>query len=267
MAALLIGQAAAVLTLTAAVIYTAGDLVLGLKLWDSQVPWETVLSSMPRNLILINAANSLIPACAVAVPIYYIYNRVYESGFRRGVVLVPLIAAAVTSLAMIYLLPRNAHSVKMGSVSDKVRPSLQLVGTSLEISAVVMLLAFVGVWLVCEHITNAPVRHFLGAGMVALAFTPCVASINASYPLPEVTLCGSGFSANDGGGRHYMNADLISSDGQSVYVTDLVGFVPGNPNNIVAVIPASSIKAQSIGFINSNCDYLAPDSASRSPVK
>lgn len=80
--ALVIGQATAILALAVAVIYAAGDLDLGFKLWFLHDTWAPVLGGLPKNLVLVSAINDAIPALIVAMPIYYAYYLFRKSKYH-----------------------------------------------------------------------------------------------------------------------------------------------------------------------------------------
>ncbi len=64
----LLAQAAAGLTLTAALIYGAGALTIALRLYFTHLPWESVLSQLPHDLLLTTGfAQVVLPAAIIGV--------------------------------------------------------------------------------------------------------------------------------------------------------------------------------------------------------
>jgi hypothetical protein len=62
----LLAQAAAGLTLTAALIYGAGALTIALRLYFTHLPWESVLSQLPHDLLLTTGfAQVVLPAAII----------------------------------------------------------------------------------------------------------------------------------------------------------------------------------------------------------
>src|ERR1700756_5836431 len=74
-AAQVIGQATAVLAVAGDVLYAAGGLSLGLKLWYDQYSWEPVLGQLPGNLLLINAIVVIAPAIVIGLVAYVGYEK------------------------------------------------------------------------------------------------------------------------------------------------------------------------------------------------
>jgi hypothetical protein len=62
----LLAQATAALGLAVALIYAAGGLSLGLKLWFLRVPWTTVLGQLPHDPLIITAVGQVVVPCLAA---------------------------------------------------------------------------------------------------------------------------------------------------------------------------------------------------------
>ena len=62
----LLAQATAALALAVALIYAAGGLSLGLKLWFLRVPWTTVLGQLPHDPLIITAVGQVVVPCLAA---------------------------------------------------------------------------------------------------------------------------------------------------------------------------------------------------------
>lgn len=246
--ALLIGQAAAVLAVAVAIVYAAGALFLGFKLWFIQDTWGPVLGGLPRDLILVSAISDVIPALIAAIPVYLLYYRSHPKKethywtFWR--LLVMFVSAAVLALTtgLFLFFTRNYFYAKV------LRPWWEIVLTCFVINIIVIPLALYFLWLVDTSSLSQQLRRFLGVGIVALALIPCVASVYATFPLPKVVLCGPAFYYADADGRHYMIGNLIGSSGQWVYVAETrtskskVAF-----GHYISVVPLSAVKLETIG--------------------
>jgi hypothetical protein len=62
----LLAQATAAVALAVALIYAAGGLALGLKLWFLGVPWTTVLGQLPHDPLIITAVGQVVVPCLAA---------------------------------------------------------------------------------------------------------------------------------------------------------------------------------------------------------
>src|ERR1035438_288202 len=62
----LLAQATSALALAVALIYAAGGLALGLKLWFLRVPWTTVLGQLPQDPLIITAVGQVVVPCLAA---------------------------------------------------------------------------------------------------------------------------------------------------------------------------------------------------------
>ncbi len=265
--ALLIGQATAVLALGVAVIYAAGDLQLGFKIWFIQDTWAPILGGLPQALILTNAISDIIPALIAAVPIYWVYRKFYHPGRKRDYrparqVFATLISAAVLSLITGLTLVFTIHYFK----AHVLRPWLNIVITCFVINIVVIGLALSALWLIDDHCRSQLMRRTLGAGVTAIALIPCVASVYAAFPLPRVVLCGPGFYYTDSSGRHYMVGNLIGNAGQSVYIAETRANQNIATGDYISVVPLSAVQDETIGAY-AECHNLAqvPTGAQSAP--
>jgi hypothetical protein len=256
---LLIGQATAVLAAAVAVIYGAGALSLGLKLWYVKDPWAAVLGQLPRNFLLVDAFSEvMIPVIIIGACAYLIYDRIEPISARinrkflhAARILAWLSLAALLAAVPLVFLILTTRSV----LPEVIRPYW-------EIYVCCFVLNFVSVGLALFFLLRAPL--VVGMGIVALALVPCVASASASFPLPKVVLCGPDFSHVDNSGRHYAIGNLIGTDGQWVYVAETRTRSLRNSNEIVylgnyiAVIPTSAVELESIGQDGECNDVQAP---------
>lgn len=273
--ALLIAQATAALALAFAVIYAAGDLQLGFKIWYIQDTWAPVLGGMPQELVLVNAISDLIPALVAAIPIYYVYQRCYDPNRGRGSdyrlrrqFSVMLISAAVLSL----ITGLSLHFTARYFYPDVLRPWLDVVIACFVINIVVVGSALAVLWLVDIHNRSNPLaRRVLGLGVTAIALVPCVASVYAAFPLPQVVLCGPGFYYQDQNGRHYMIGNLIGNAGQLVYVAETRTSMTAKyglyaSGHYISVVPLSEVEDETVGS-SAECHNLVQVPASVQPAR
>jgi hypothetical protein len=266
---LLLGQATAVLALAVGVIYAAGELALGLKIYYIKAPWGPVLDGMPKNFILVNAIDDLIPALIAAVPIYYVYSkfskpekpnrRNRKTRFRLpGQVLLVLVAALLAALVTFLFLQKTKHFFSSGVL----RPEHQIIYASFAMSVVMMGLGIAGLSAIDRRIQSVLARRLFGTAIVAVALVPCVASAYASFPLPGVTLCGPSFAADDGG-DHDTIGNLIGNSGDWAYVAQFNYDDPHDTSkatsSFISVLPLSEVKYESIsvGDNDAGCVNLA----------
>ncbi len=87
----LVGQAAAGITLAAALVYGAGALTVALRLDFTHLQWESVLGQIPRDLIITNGFGQVVLPAAIigmlgAILLNFLVNEKHDSGHGRGVV-------------------------------------------------------------------------------------------------------------------------------------------------------------------------------------
>jgi hypothetical protein len=256
--ALLIGQAAAVLAVAVAVVYAAGALLLGFKLWFIQDTWAPVLGGLPRDLVLVNAISDVIPALIAAIPVYFLYYRWHRKRGRTRYLtlwrlLVVLVSAAVLALITGLFLFFTGHYF----YAMVLRPWWEIVLTCFVINVIVIWLALYFLWLVDTSGRSQQLRRFFGVGIVALALIPCVASVYAAFPLPRVVLCGPAFYYSDADGRHYMVGNLIGSSGQWIYVAETRASKSVAFGRYISVVPLSAVNLETIGA-SAECHNLVP---------
>lgn len=254
--AVLVGQATAVLAVAAAVIYAAGALSLGLKLWFIQDTWAPVLGQLPHDLILANAISDVIPALIAAMPVYWLYRGWYtkkKDHQRLRQALAVLASAVVLALATgIFLFAARPDYYK-----NTLRPWWEILPVCFAINLIVIWLAIYLLRQVDASSTSQQLRRFLGVAIVALALIPCAASVYAAFPLPKVVLCGSAFYYSDTDGRHYMIGNLIGSSGQWVYVAETRASNSVAYGRYVSIVPLSAVNLETVGT-SAECHNLAP---------
>jgi len=265
---LLLGQATAVLALTVGVIYAAGELALGLKIYYIKAPWAPVLDGMPKNFILVNAIDDLIPALIAAVPVYYIYGKFATlkkpNGHNKRTryllprqALIVLVGALFTSLVTFLFLQQTKGYFAQGVL----RPERQIIIASFAMSVVMMGVGITGLTVLHRRMRSALARQLFGTAIVAVALVPAVASAYAAFPLPGVNLCGPSFAADDAG-YHAADGNLIGNSGDWAYIAQFNRNPPKSDNVTsvnIAVVPLPEVKYESITFGDSNvgCGNLA----------
>jgi hypothetical protein len=276
--ALLIGQATALLALVAAVIYAAGDLYLGFKLWFLRDTWAPVLSGLPRDLVLVSAIGDTILALIAALPTYYCYRQFRAFIAKREArhssrrprwpllflrILGILLSAVILSVVPVLFIVIYTHRL---FAPDVLQPLHRIFWVCLVINLVVVGLGSLALWLVDTDDRSPVLRHSLSVGAMAIAFIPCAASVYATYPLPRVVLCGPAFYYMDSAGRHYMVGNLIGDTGQWAYVAETRKTINGiAAGAYISEVPLSAVRLETIGP-SAECDNLVPMPASPQPT-
>ena len=253
----IIGQATAVLAVAAAVIYAAGGLSLGLKLWYDQFPWAPVLGQLPKGFLLVNAIVVVAFAIVIGLAAYSLYKG--QKGLRdllssRGAkswALSVVAAAVLACLPLVFLL-----LVRRTTIHGVIRPYWQVFLACLVLNFVFIRIALY----LLPKINVQGLQEILGVAVLAFAFVPVVASIQATFRFPVVALCGPEFS-NHGTHSRYAIGNLIGTSGQWIYVSEAVTSSSKPPKflgSYIAVIPLSAVRLESIGSITSCGDLRAP---------
>jgi hypothetical protein len=247
-AALFIGQATAVIAVAAAVIYAAGGLALGLRLWYDQYSWQPVLGELPKSFLLVDALIVLAFAVTIAVVTYPLYERVKRSG--RGQNFRPLSfwlwsvasAAALAVVPLVFL-----HFVRRTTLTGVIRPYWQIF-----VFCWILNLFFValGRYMLPKINVNG-LQGILCIGVLTFIFIPAVASVSAAYRFPVVRLCGPTFRNQSEFGP-YDIGNLIGTDGQWIYVAETLTKPSQSGNYVfaggyIAVIPLSAVQLEGIG--------------------
>ena len=247
--ALIIGQATAVLAVATAVVYGAGGLSLGLRLWYDQYSWAPVVGQLPRSFLLVDAIEVIVPAISVGVLIYLLYMR--SEGFWDGLNARP-IAPWLWSLALSLVLAAVPllflHFVRKTTIHGVIRPYWQIF-----VLCGILNLVFIRLAIYLLPKTNIKgLREILGIGVLSLMLIPVSASAAASYAFPIVKLCGTSFARSDRHGHDYAIGNLVGSNGQWAYVAETLALSP-KPNKYVflggyiAIIPLSEVQLEGIG--------------------
>jgi hypothetical protein len=248
MAALFIGQATAVIAVAAAVIYAAGGLALGLRLWYDQYSWQPVLGELPKSFLLVDALIVLAFAITIAVVTYPLYERIKRSG--KGQKPRPLsfwlwsvISAAALAVTPVIFL----HFVRKTTLTGVIRPYWQIF-----VFCWMLNLFFValGRYMLPKINVNG-LQGILCIGVLTFIFIPAIASVSAAYRFPVVRLCGPTFR-NQGAFGRYDTGNLIGTDGQWIYVAETLTKPSQSGKDIfaggyIAVIPLSAVQLEGIG--------------------
>ena len=248
-----IGQATAAVTIAAAVVYAAGALSLGLRLWYDHYTWEPVLGQLPRNFLLVDAIIVIVPAIVLGIAAHPLYRKATkDKELTNGMSwLLAILGAAGLAGVPAAFLPFDEKTTIHGII----RPYWEIYLACLTINFVFLRLALY----VLPKIRLEGLTEVLGIGLLAFAFVPAVASVAATYRFPLVTLCGKEFDRS-GTVSNYAVGNLIGTDGQWVYVAeaDIDHTSKGGYKllgSYIAIIPLSAVQIESIGP-EGNCGDL-----------
>jgi hypothetical protein len=220
-----IGQATAALAFAAAVIYAAGGLSLGLKLWFMKVPWTPVLGQIPKDLIVVTAVGQVVLPCVivgVAVGVVIDWLTVGPAGskhtankrvatlrgwlqesywqegpihFLRRTIWISLPASVVLGAVPVVLLAITQSSARPG-VLQPWFVILPVCGLFSAVAVFAGLCALRYVYGPAGKSRRAPSptwqRAFAG-GVAAVALVPLFCSVSGSFLLPPVHVCGQNF--------------------------------------------------------------------------
>jgi hypothetical protein len=259
--AVIIGQATAVIAIASAIVYGAGGLSLGLRLWYDQYSVSAVLGQLPRDFLLLESISHVIPFALVLGILGYVSRPAAQSmwnrvNFGRGAATIYslLIATAMGLVPLGFL-----EIVRRSTLHGVIRSYWQIFILCAIISFLFVRLA----WYVLPRTNIQNLRRILGIGVLSLAAVPVVASASAAYAFPIVTVCGPAFSHVDQFGDHYAIGNLIGTSGQWLYVAETRAKSPSQGKYIfiggyIAVIPVSSVKLEAIGKDASCGDLQSP---------
>jgi hypothetical protein len=282
-----IGQAAAVVAIAAALLYGAGALDLALRLEFTHLSWESVLGQLPRDFILTTGFGQVIlPAMIVgilgAILINFLANE--HRGGRR-------IERAMQN----YLLAKSgpAHFIQWAIIAlilglaeglialpwylyhehRFLHPSVVI--SSFEAFLIVAILSTLagGLALVLlprplsdsaankqkdlkEPSTLKPWQWTAWVGVLAgLAVIPGIAAIAADGLFPDVLICSPGFE------NGHLSGNLIATNGGWAYTVE---YHQSNfSHDYIAAIPLASVQFEAVGRYG-DCNVL--NNGSRSPT-
>jgi hypothetical protein len=271
-----IGQATAALAVTAAVIYAAGGLTLGLQLWFLGVPWTPVLGQLPRDFIGITAVGQVILPAVIAgaafgglidwlsfrreprarprpaadrQPGYLTRPYWPEPGinFLLRTFVIALLCGGLLGTVPLVLLIFTQHPA-----AGALRPWIAIYACCALLSGVAFFIALYGLRFLYRHAhaTSLAWRRTLVSAVTALALVPFFCSVSGAFLLPPVALCGPNFlhpvhdQARQSAG--YMKGNLIGANSQWVYIAQF--HYRGNviTGRTITVVPASSVQLQAI---------------------
>lgn len=277
----LVAQATAALTLAVALIYAAGGLSLGLKLWFLRVPWTTVLGQLPHDPLIVTAVGQVVvPSLAAGAVLGALID--WLSGMRAGDETSGRLARWMQGALQWYLGKMGAQffwltlpmAVAAGALLGGA-PLLVLSFTSHVVSGGLQPWTVIWVW--CGLLSFATVtgalyvvgalrtrslaspdrrmrpalRRTLLVAAVSVALLPCLCSVSGAFLLPPVFLCGPKFfhPVGDSGQEApgYMAGNLIGSNGQWIYIAQF-GRSHGQIDfRTISAVPAGAVQLQAIG--------------------
>jgi hypothetical protein len=248
----LIGQAAAGVTLVAALIYAAGALTLIFKLWYLQIPWTSVLGQLPHNFIITTAFGQVILPTLLLAALFTALSRRHPNWyeiFRPQRVQRNASKASGTSgtnrwrwltqlrsripyrvVYLLYILWFLSNVALLLFILVWVITERELASSVLQDLWKIYLLSWVCVGLallafVYIHRVIYPSKfgdiskQALGMGVFVIALLPTVAAVSAATLLPKVTLCGPSFyTVIDGKPMHKIVGALIGSNSDSIFM-------------------------------------------------
>jgi hypothetical protein len=191
----IVGQAAAAVGIIAAVVYAAGGLTLGLKLWFFRLSWTPVLGQLPRNALLITAAGQVILPCVIAgaaigTGIHWKGADIARVRRVRYLVVSVVIAALAGAIFGWAPLATLFFTSQAATRAEQVPAGLLQSGGRIWLfcgifSGVTVLAAL---WLIRAFHKPGRIPHALQLTLtvaaVSFALIPCAASISSAYLLP-----------------------------------------------------------------------------------
>lgn len=278
----LLAQATAVLALGVALIYAAGGLSLGLKLWFLRVPWTTVLGQLPQDPLIIAAVGQVVVPCLAAGAVLGALID-WLSGMQAGDPTPgspdrrkpfdwpqQYLGKPGTQFLWRTVPLALAIGLLLGGV-----PLLVLVFTSHVASGEIQPLW--AIWVCCGLLSFATatgtlyvvralhtrslappaqrmqpaLRRTLLITSVAVALIPCLCSVSGAFLLPPVLLCSPKFfhPGSNGGqeGPGYMAGNLIGSNEQWIYIAQFSQSNGQVDFRTITAVPAGAVQLQAIG--------------------
>jgi hypothetical protein len=274
----LLAQATAALALAVALIYAAGGLSLGLKLWFLRVPWTTVLGQLPHDPLIITAVGQVVVPCLAAGAVLgalidwrmaLAKPKGQQDNKAKGY---------LQKEGMKFLLRTVLYALGVGVVLGGV-PLLILLATSHAVGGALQ--PWPVIWLCCGLLSFATataalyvvralharsaasadralplvVRRTVLVAAVSVALIPCLCSVSGAFLLPQVKLCSPKFYYPDGSLEKsgYMTGNLIGSNSQWIYIAQF-GQSRGQVYfRTITAVPVSAVQLQAIGQ-GSGCD-------------
>ena len=278
----LLAQATAALALAVALIYAAGGLSLGLKLWFLRVPWTTVLGQLPHDPLIITAVGQVVVPCLAAgavlaalidwlsgmraddempgrqdrrMPFAWPQRYLDKTGAQFLGLTVPLALAVglLLGAAPLLVLIFTSH-VASGGLQPL--PAIWVCCGLLSFATATGMLYVVR----ALHTRSAAspdrrmrpaVRRTLLVASVSVALIPCLGSVSGAFLLPPVFLCSPKFfhPVGDSGQEApgYMTGSLIGSNDQWIYIAQF-GQSHGQIDfRTITAVPAGAVQLQAIG--------------------
>ena len=285
--AAVIGQAAAVVAVAAALLYGAGALDLALRLEFTHLSWESVLGQLPRDFILTTGFGQVIlPAMIVGILVAILMNFLVNE--HRG-------GKRIERAMQNYLLAKSgrAHFLQWAIIAlilglaeglialpwylyhehRFLHPSVVI--SSLEAFLIVAVLSTLAVGLALillprplsdsaankrnlkEPSTLKPWQWTAWMGVLAgLAVIPGIAAIAADGLFPDVLICSPGLE------NGHLSGNLIATNGGWAYTVE---YHRSNfSHDYIAAIPLASVEFEAVGRYG-DCNVLNNGSKSPTP--
>jgi hypothetical protein len=278
----LLAQATAALALAIALIYAAGGLSLGLKLWFLRVPWTTVLGQLPHDPLIITAVGQVVVPCLAAGavlgalidwlsgmragdetpggqdrPMPFAWSQWYLD--KRGL---KFLGLTVLLALVVGLLLGGVPLLVLMSTSHVASGELQSVPAIWVCCGLLSFATATGLLYVVRALhtrSAAPpdrrmqpaLRRTLLVASVSVALIPCLCSVSGAFLLPPVFLCSPKFfhPVGDDGQEApgYMAGNLIGSNDQWIYIAQF-GQSHGQVDfRTITAVPAGTVQLQAIG--------------------
>jgi hypothetical protein len=285
----LLAQAAAGITLAAALIYGAGALTVALRLYFTHLPWASVLGQMPHDLIITAGFGQvMLPAVIIgllgSIMLSFLVNQEHEKEHDKQTVALflqqklrnyfqdpPGLAHLGWWLAASLLLGAAEAAISLPLYlyhrSGYLHPSVVIPWLGYFLIVTLVSAIAVGIALILfpaprqlpgaapssARVSKLSALQWQGlsAALVALAVIPGAAAFSASTLFPNTLVCSSTF-------RHgQLSGNLIGTNGGWAY---MVEYRQTGPNaysgDYFSVVPLATIKLMTIGRY-ADCATLA----------
>jgi hypothetical protein len=291
----LLAQATSALALAVALIYAAGGLALGLKLWFLRVPWTTVLGQLPQDPLIITAVGQVVVPCLAAGAVlgalidwlsgmrvdwlsgmradgetagrlqfawqWYLDMKRWQ--FLRWTVLLALVVGLLLGAVPLLVLVFTSHVAFDGLIQPwwaiLVCCGLLSFATATGTLYVVHALHTRSAASPGRRMRPA-MRRTLLVACVSVALIPCLCSVSGAFLLPTVHLCSPKFFHPPVGGSGpetpgYMVGNLIGSNDQWIYIAQFEESNGQVDFRTITAVPAGAVQLQAIGQ-GSSCGDL-----------
>ena len=256
---LVVGQAAALITIATALVYTTGNLVLYMRSWFQRYPWSSLLQEFSATDLQLIGAGAVMPALIIG-GIWAFWSESLRSRwladcpnssrpgddrarFNRVFVLTPLamvvVLAALTPISVWIATSQEANR-------ELYRNPLLCFLVPLCFGLIFYL---VGLFLVGPILTlhSITIRRVLVITLTTLIAMPGVAGVVGSRPFPAVQLCTKSYGTIAG--------RLVGTSDRSSYVAAIAGGIaaPSERDHFLISVPESEITVKYIGRTGERC--------------